>query len=352
MKYSVLHEFEIDTTLRDSENELKKFWLDHPDRRLELPHDAAYCKDIFALISQTYSNCSAEVFSDHLKEDIFFHTDMDCEIYQHLRYLPCCWHSHTFLEVVCVLQGTCVNYIAEQKISMQAGDVCIIAPDTNHAISAFSDECILFNIILRTSTFETAFFGTLSDNDMLAGLFMRMLYQSSEHPYLYFHTNGEKEIFQHVMTAYTEFCGNRQYKNRMLISILTTFFITLLREHGDNVVVPEFESEEKGQDLIYILKYMQEHFATVTLKELSEFFNYSERQIQRIIQTGTGSSFSKNIQRLKMNRAVHLLSDPDIPVTAISEELGYADTGNFRHIFKQYYHMTPLEFRIQKKEGR
>ena len=149
---------------------------------------------------------------------------------------------------------------------MQAGDICIIAPNTQHAVSVFSDDCIVFNIILRTSTFETAFFGTLSENDVLSDFFMRMLYHSPTHPYLLFRTHGDHELFNYVGYAYEEFIGNRQYKNRMLNSIIDAFFITLLRNHGANVIVPSLVEDDQNENLIFILKYIQEHFATVTLK--------------------------------------------------------------------------------------
>lgn len=43
---------------------------------------------------------------------------------------------------------------------------------------------------------------------------------------------------------YEEFIGNRQYKNRMLNSIIDAFFITLLRNHGANVIVPSLAEDD------------------------------------------------------------------------------------------------------------
>ena len=94
----------------------------------------------------------------------FFREDYDTELYRHLRYLPAILHSHSFLEIVCVIEGTCTNYVQQQELHMKKGDICIIAPETEHAISAFSDDFIIINIILRVSTFEKAFFGVLSEN--------------------------------------------------------------------------------------------------------------------------------------------------------------------------------------------
>ena len=345
MRFYDAYEYEVNTDLRDTEKSLKKLYLENPERHLDQPQDVKNCLDIFIKASQKNHSLFPKFLSENLEEDLFFHKNLDCEIYQHFRYLPCNWHSHSFLEVLCVMRGSCCNYIQDQKLAMQTGDICIIAPNTQHAVSVFSDDCIVFNIILRTSTFETAFFGTLSENDVLSDFFMRTLYHSPTHPYLLFRTHGDHELFNYVGYAYEEFIGNRQYKNRMLNSIIDAFFITLLRNHGANVIVPSLIEDDQNENLMFILKYMQEHFATVTLKELSTFFNYSERQLQRIIKSSTGMSFSENIQQLCMNQATRLLANPDISIAVISEELGYSDTGNFRQAFKKCYAMTPLEYR-------
>lgn len=351
MKFFDDSQYEINTELKELERVFKKLYLENPERDLEKPHETDYCKDILLKASSLCDNFFPTILSNTLEEELFFQGDMDTEMYQHLRYLPCNWHSHNFLEVIYVVAGSCTNYIVEQTLKMNPGDICIIAPQTRHAISAFSDDCVIFNIILRTSTFETAFFGTLSENDVLSDFFMRTLYHSKAHPYLFFRTGKDNALYNFIGYAYEEFSSNRQYKNRMLNSIINAFFIILLRNHGANVVIPSTSTAENDQNLVFILKYMQEHFTTITLKDLAAFFNYSERQIQRIIKSSTGMSFSENIQKLKMHRAARLLANPDISITAVADELGYSDAGNFRHVFKKYYGMTPMEFREQKKSS-
>ena len=232
---------------------------------------------------------------------------------------------------------------------MKEGDICIIAPGIQHAISAFSDDCLMLNFILRTSTFETAFFGILDGNDILSDFFMRLLSHSKGYPYLLFSTGEDPALLNFIGYAYHEFQRNRQYKNRMMNSILNAFFITLLRNHGANVIIPQTDSEPRDENTVLILKYMQDNYNTITLSNLAAFFNYSERQIQRIIKSSTGMSFSENIQKLKLRQAARLLLNPARSVASIAEELGYADPGNFRYMFKKYYGMTPLEYRAEKK---
>lgn len=347
MKFYDNFSLEINTELMPIEIELRALALQYP-----LPDSRSSCeleeagKILRQAVSQSgFRGCLSMFTSDILHEDDFFHAGYDVEIYRHLRYLPPIRHSHDFLEVVCVAEGDCTNFIAGEQIPMQRGDICIIAPNTRHALSAFSDNCIIFNILLRTSTFEQAFFGVLSENDILSDFFMRNLYHSPSHPFLLFRTGYDQELFNYIGFACHEFQHNRQYKNRMLNSVVNAFFIVLLRNHSANVLLPAHNQKEKNENLVFILKYMQENYNTVTLAELAAFFHYSERHLQRIIKSSTGMSFGENIRKLKMCQAARLLSAPGLSVDEISGMLGYLDSGNFRSAFKRYYGCTPVEYR-------
>ena len=128
-------------------------------------------------------------------------------------------------------------------------------------------------------------------------------------------------------------------------AFVALFLVTLLRNHEANVIIPGIAPSLMNENTIYILQYMQMHYTTITLSELAQFFNYSERQIQRIITATTGMSFSDNIKRMRMNRASELLKDSTMTISEIAESLGYYDASNFRHIFKNYYGMTPQQYR-------
>lgn len=346
MDFNDYFHIEVNTSLTGKELIFKELFQKYPDRNLCLPHNLDKVKDILEEAQKnSLDSFTEQFFHAHLIENSFFQNNSDTELYQHCRYLPAIWHSHSFFEIICVVEGFCTNYIKNQQLYMEKGDICIIAPEISHAISAFSDECFIYNILLRSSTFEKAFFGTLEENDILSDFFARSLYHSPSHPYLYFQTGYDTEVFNYIGYAYHEFSRNRQYKNRMLNSIINAFFIILLRNHGNNVIVPELGNTEKSENLVFILRYIQEHFNTISLTELSKFFNYSERQIQRIIKDSTGLSFTENILRLKMKKAEKLLKNPDITISIIAEETGYSDSGTFRQAFKKYYGMTPQQYR-------
>jgi AraC-like DNA-binding protein len=59
-------------------------------------------------------------------------------------------------------------------------------------------------------------------------------------------------------------------------------------------------------------------------------------------------SFSQNIQNQKMQRAASLLTDSDMSISAICEQVGYPSQNNFRKMFARHFGVTPSEYRKQQ----
>ena len=97
------------------------------------------------------------------------------------------------------------------------------------------------------------------------------------------------------------------------------------------MIVPNPAGKKQEKNIIFILKYIELHYATLTLPKLSAFFNYSERQLTRILKNYTGKTFSTLIQDIRLSRAAELLKQPTLPVTTVMEEIGYS---NITHFYK------------------
>lgn len=125
----------------------------------------------------------------------------------------------------------------------------------------------------------------------------------------------------------------KRYRKQMVNTLLSLFFINLFRRHEQHIEFSNIHLNSADENLMYILRYMQANFKTVSLKELSDLFNYSERQLQRIIQSATGHTFIENIQNQKMKLASELLIHSTLSVSEISERIGFQSLNNFRKIF-------------------
>lgn len=84
--------------------------------------------------------------------------------------------------------------------------------------------------------------------------------------------------------------------------------------------------------------------AAPSVKELSKRLNLSERTFRRYIASHN-TSYRQILIDVRTDRASTLLKDPLLPLSKISEELGFSSTGSFAREFKKWSGQTPNEFR-------
>ena len=173
---------------------------------------------------------------NHKLEESFISSGNDLLIARHLRYLPAFLPTHSFFEIVCLLNGSCSHYINGQHQHLSQGDVLIMAPGTMHAIHAADDDSLVINILIRSSTFHSAFFNTLTNKTILGDFFQKTLYRNKEHSYLLFHAGNDDSLFRILEYLYLEECSEKRYKNAVKNQIAELFFSILLRNPSTAIV--------------------------------------------------------------------------------------------------------------------
>lgn len=287
---------------------------------------------------------------DHKLEESFISSGDDLLIARHLRYFPAFLHTHSFFEIVCLAEGSCSHYINGQQQHLSQGDILIMAPGTMHAIHAADDDSLLINILIRSSTFNSAFLNTLTNKTILGDFFQKTLYHNKEHSYLLFHAGNDESLFQILEYLYREECSDKRYKNAVKNQIAELFFSLLLRNHEKDVFIPNPTGENDEPDFVFLLKYMEHNYQSISLKEMADFFHYSERHLIRLIQDYTGMSYSQNIRQIRLNHAASLLEGTDLPVNEIAAQVGYSNVSHFRKLFTGRFSMSPQDYRRAQRE--
>lgn len=152
-----------------------------------------------------------------------------------------------------------------------------------------------------------------------------------------------------ILEIHDEMKQQNRYYGTLLNAMLAIFFIQLLRKYEKHILFPNSQQKKPAESLIFILKYIENNYKTVTLKELSSFFGYSERQMIRILKAYTGENFSSLIRSVKLSKACELLKHPDIRLSDIINEVGYSNASHFCDSFRMAYGITPSEYRRQNK---
>lgn len=261
------------------------------------------------------------------------------------NFSPPILHTHTYIEIIYLLSGSCTNYSGNQVLHLEQGDFLIMAPNTLHAISAFNHECRLVNLMIRTSIFEDTFFKSFSEYDILYKFFHTVLFQYKVNSYLLFHTGTDEFMRSLVIQLLSETERNHSYQEKMKISLVQMLFTQILNRHADSAVVFSDGINDLSHDVALILTYMQHHYQTLTLKELATFFGYSERQLTRILIKYTDENYRENMNHIKMRKAKQLLEETDLNIDTITGMLGYSTPYGFRKNFRSEYGITPNEYR-------
>ena len=80
---------------------------------------------------------------------------------------------------------------------------------------------------------------------------------------------------------------------------------------------------------------------------LAEKLGWSKRQVFRKIKSLTGLTPEKFIFDFRIKRAKQLIADSDHTISEISYQTGFSSQAHLARVFRQYYNLSPTEYRIQ-----
>lgn len=86
-------------------------------------------------------------------------------------------------------------------------------------------------------------------------------------------------------------------------------------------------------------------YASLTLPALASRIGLSPRQTERFLKRQYGKTFLQMRSQARMAAAASFLSDTDLPVSIISEKLGYSSAEHFSNAFRRYYGISAREYR-------
>ncbi len=138
---------------------------------------------------------------------------------------------------------------------------------------------------------------------------------------------------------------HNNHDNRNIIqSTMGLLFLQLL-DHTDkmNQSIPQhFEQNQ----FFTCLKYINDHYTSATLSDLSELLNQPTYYISKLIKKYSGETFKSILQKKRLSESIYLLEHTSIGVEEIITIVGYDNSSYFHRIFKSNYKMTPREYRL------
>jgi two-component system response regulator YesN len=97
-----------------------------------------------------------------------------------------------------------------------------------------------------------------------------------------------------------------------------------------------------------IKEYMEQYYQNVTLEDLARVVNLNPDYLSKFFKKHAGIRFSDYLTQVRMLVAAQFLDDVQYKTYEISEMVGYSNSFNFTRAFKNYYGMTPRDYRNKK----
>lgn len=115
-----------------------------------------------------------------------------------------------------------------------------------------------------------------------------------------------------------------------------------------NQLIQLIGTDKKDERIVTIVNYIQAHYKSVTLDDLSEEFYLSKPYLSKYIKEHTGTTFGEIVKEIRINKAKTLLKNNGMTVEAIAENVGYQNVEHFNRLFKRAFGITPVQYRNQR----
>ncbi len=109
--------------------------------------------------------------------------------------------------------------------------------------------------------------------------------------------------------------------------------------------------DERGnKKMTDVYNYIREnYFKPISLERISRVAHMSPFAFSKYFKKNCGAGFIEYLNRVRMNKACHLLRETDYPVNEIAAECGFSSISNFNKHFRKTESLTPTIYRAQFK---
>lgn len=268
---------------------------------------------------------------------------------KHSRFNDYPAHIHPWMELNYMYAGCCEQTVNGKQITTKKGQMLLLNQNTFHKVPALGEEDILLGIYVRKEYLTSAFFNRLSQRNILSQFFINSLTEGLAHDdYIFFPSESSRRLPLFIQEFFCEVFDPGTCSEDAIDSLFILILTELLQVYRNTVT--QGLNLPQNTTILSVLKYIEEHYRTVSLKELASFFNLNPTYLSNLLKTKTGSSFKDLVTRQRMLAARQLLLNTALSIYEIANQVGYENTTFFYKKFQLLYGCSPNEFR--KRETR
>lgn len=255
-------------------------------------------------------------------------------------------HTHTYFEVMLILEGVGVDTCGDAPLYAVAGDIVFIAPNAIHNLYHAPQFGKYRSIVVKFSPLYLYPLDAMrSDID---SLFTPPHFETPLH--LFRKESAEAALLGKLMNdIYREQTEKRLGYELALRAKLSELYLFLVRELATPTVPVETAPEQIVSDstakLKNALSYMEQNYSyNISMQEVAEQIGMDYYQFSRFFRRMTGKRFSEYLSELRLSHAKKQLLSGNKTVSEVAMDCGFDYLAYFISKFKKAYGMTPRDF--------
>lgn len=254
------------------------------------------------------------------------------------EYNTTSWHAHTDIELHYVHKGKQKIAIGTETVVVEEGNAILIGAGVRHSLdNTFHESCTRFVIMFRLNPEQgdseiAALHHVLALDyfivfcaKQLSPLFMDCLKEAVEHP-----------------------LGFLSRIKANVIHIIVEAARNIRCSHPTDYQVPVYQSSE-GEDVEKIYQFIEKEAChKVQVKDIAQFMNMSEKQVQRVLARKMSITPRQLIRDIRLKQAKEFLQDPELSLAQIASLVGFASEQSFSRFFKTMEGLPPGKYRASQ----
>ena len=224
-------------------------------------------------------------------------------------------HLHNFLELLIITDGEMEIKINNENYLLHKNEAVLIFPNQLHSLSSKKSKHLLF---IFSPKIVQAF--TVKYSDMLPS----------------------KPQFSLTKDMVSRL--KRLEPSDSIIEIKGLLYSVC----ADFEKSAEFKIFSQGNNslLMQIFSFVDKNFKTeCSLSDVAKATGYDHSYISRLFKRLTNMSYNNYVNICRLNHASYLLKNTDISILECSIESGYQSLRTFNRNFKEYFSVSPLEYK-------
>lgn len=280
-----------------------------------------------------------------LSGDKFFQPEFDIFINREIESFSLSQHTHDFIEISFVEEGSGFHYIEDQMIPIKRGDLFVIPIGTSHVFrpSSRDKQLVIYNCIFKVELLER-----LRSVIGEASMLYRFLYEAPPASVKWLQYQDKFDKFLNmILSMYREFINKSPCYEYLMMGQLIQVLAMLQRYECDGSLV-----STPSNNMDDAILYIHDHFAmNITVQQVAERSFMSPSHFQRLFKKTSGVTFMQYLQNIRIQRCCELLKSTELSIQEAANQVGYQDMKFFHALFRRKTGVTPRQYRKSSQDN-